>query len=204
MLEQVAHIMRVSERLIILVSGWLLTGALIISGLEQFTGVQLSSQPALLWAWAVALVVGMGAQYLSAWDKVWSAERNGERIAWGALGTCMALVDWQMAQSFALHSQDSFGISPQVWMSLRIALAVVLVALSTRERAQPSTEVSLPSPVVQISEEPAKVDPSPSEDEAKLLDLPSSQAAKVRCPTCRGYYADIAAHYERKPTHRSA
>jgi len=156
-LGAIASFIRWIEELVSLISGPLLTVGLGIALIDLLTdGGLLRSMPALLYAWAVSMAVGVDAQLVAAWDRVRMALRRQHwwtAFGYVVLGLALGYVGVLSAEAFGL--QHAFGLSEADalarlgidvanWQFQRAVLSVFLVALSgfTRYHAPPKARAT--------------------------------------------------------------
>src|SRR5260221_4101258 len=131
------------ESLLTILSGPLLTAGLMIALTDLLTdGRLLTTQPELLYAWAIAMGAGLDAQLIGSSVKVGRAARTGhpwQAVLYGVLVVALSYVAFIAAQVFA--TQQAYGITMSealgrlgmdgtTWLVQRSILSVVLVVLS--------------------------------------------------------------------------
>src|SRR5260221_8795961 len=131
------------ESLRTLLCGPLLTAGLMIALTDLLTeGRLLTTQPELLYAWAIAMGAGLDAQLIGSSVKVGRAARTGhpwQAVLYGVLVVALSYVAFIAAQVFA--TQQAYGITMSealgrlgmdgtTWLVQRSILSVVLVVLS--------------------------------------------------------------------------
>lgn len=131
------------EELLALLSGPLLTGGLAIALIDLLTdGRLLTTQPELLYAWAVSQAAGLDAQLVGSAAKLARAARA--RRVWAAVGyaaliVALGYVAYLASDIFAVQQADGIstaaalarlGLDGSTWIVQRSALSVALVVLS--------------------------------------------------------------------------
>ena len=138
-----AYVLRWAEELLIIVSGPLLTFGLGIALVDLLTdGALLTTQPSLLYAWAISQAAGVDAQLGGSAAKL--ARHAHEGHPWRALGygvliVPLAYVAFLASNVFATQEASGIGTAEALarlgmdgttWILQRSALAVLLVILS--------------------------------------------------------------------------
>lgn len=139
------------EELVALVSGPMLTAGLAIALVDLFTdGKLLTSQPTLLYAWAISQALGVDGQLVGAAVKsgrAMRARRWGLALAYFPLIAGLSYVAYLAANVFA--TQQALGLTTQQalarlgmdgtsWITWRTAIAVALVIISGFLRYDPA------------------------------------------------------------------
>jgi hypothetical protein len=142
-LATIAGCLRWLEELLNILSGPLLVAGLGLALVDLLTdGALLTSQPELLYAWAIAMALGLDAQLVGTSAKLGRALRS--QRYWTAAGCtvlvlALSYVAFLAAQVFATQEAhgwttaqalSALGMDGTTWLIQRSALSVVLVVLS--------------------------------------------------------------------------
>lgn len=138
------------EELLTLLSGPLLTAGLGLALVDLLTdGKLLATQPELLFAWAIAMALGLDAQLVGAAVKLGRALRTARywsALAYFILVAALSYVAFLAAQVFATQEAHGWttaqalaalGMDGTTWLIQRSALSVALVVLSGLLRYTP-------------------------------------------------------------------
>jgi hypothetical protein len=165
-LAGIAGTLRWIEELANILAGPLLTVGLAIALVDLLTdGRLLTSQPGLLYGWAVSHAVGVDMQLVGSWDRARQAlraRRSWELLGLLVLGVALAYVGWVAAQVFALQESQGLttaqalarlGMDSTTWLIQRSALSVLLVCLSGWTRYHPPAATSTADERAQLERE---------------------------------------------------
>jgi len=143
MLAAIGGFFRWWEELLNIIAAPLLMAGLLIALVALLTnGSLLTTQPELVYAWAIAMGVGVDAQLIGASAKLGQAALNGrpwQVVGYTALVLPLAYVAFVAAQVFATQQAEGIttsaalaqlGMDPTAWLIQRSALSVALVVLS--------------------------------------------------------------------------
>lgn len=139
----IADLLRWFELLIFTISAPVLTVATVIAVVDLLTGGRLlATQPRLVFAFGVALAVGIDSQLPAACERVrdaWESKRFFTLILWAVIALWTGFVIYTALRVFSIeqaqHVSETdalaiIGIDPALFASQRDLLAVVLLGLS--------------------------------------------------------------------------
>jgi hypothetical protein len=150
LMAAIGGLFRWLEELLTLLSGPLLTAGLGLALVDLLTdGKLLATQPELLFAWAIAMALGLDAQLVGAAVKLGRALRTARywaAFAYLVLVAALSYVAFLAAQVFATQEAhgwttaqalSALGMDGTTWLIQRSALSVALVVLSGLLRYTP-------------------------------------------------------------------
>lgn len=139
----IADLLRWFELLIFTISAPVLTVATVIAVVDLLTGGRLlASQPNLVFAFGVALAIGIDSQLPAACERVrdaWESKRVLALLLWAVIALWTGAVIYTALRVFSIeqaqHVSETealalIGIDPNLFSSQRDLLAVVLLGLS--------------------------------------------------------------------------
>lgn len=143
MLAGIAGFFRWIEELLNILNGPLLMFGAGIALVDLLTdGALTSTDPALLFAWAISQALGIDLQLLACFARARMAvlrQHYWALVGWIVLGIPLAVATWQAGYVYALQQSEHIseaaalaeaGMDRRTWLAWRVGLAVLLVCLA--------------------------------------------------------------------------